>query len=67
MKNFIIKEIPGFRLRVTQKECDSPAGLYSIEFIQEYLNKQKEVVDTSIYNFFLTQEEISSLCENLLA
>jgi len=67
MKNFIIKEIPEFRLRVTKKECESPVGLYSIEFVQEYLNKQKEVVDTSTYNFFLTQEEISALCENLLA
>jgi hypothetical protein len=67
MKNFIVKELPGFRLRVIQKDCTSPAGLSSLEFVQEYLNDRQEVDNTSTYNFFLTQEELSSLCKNLLA
>jgi len=65
MKTFIVKERADFRLTVKQRECLKPDDLSSIEFVNECLNEKGEVVDTSTYNFFLTQNEIQKLCKNL--
>lgn len=64
MKEFIVKENAGYRLRVTSKECLAPKGLYSFEFINEQL-KDGEVTTTSTYNFFLDQDAINKLIEGL--
>ena len=66
MKNFIVKENQAFRLRVKSHKCLSPADLNSVEFIQESL-KDGTVIDTSTYNFFMTDEEIKTLAQGLLA
>jgi hypothetical protein len=65
MKDFIVKETAGFRLRVTQKRCLLPTDLYSLDFIQEIKNDKDEVTTSSTYNFFMTDEEIKTLCDNL--
>ena len=66
IKEAVIKEKPGFRLRVRSWKCVRPADLNSIEFIQEMLKDNGDVQDTSTYNFFMTDEEIKILCKNLV-
>jgi hypothetical protein len=66
MKNFTVKENQAFRLRVQSHKCLSPADLNSIEFIQENL-KDGTVIDTSTYNFFMTDEELKTLAQGLTA
>jgi hypothetical protein len=67
MKDFIVKETAGFRLRVTQKRCLRPEDLYSLDFVQEVKNDDGEVVTSSTYNFFLTDSEIETLVQGLKA
>ena len=65
MKNFTVKENNAFRLRVQLHKCLAPSDLNSIEFIQENL-KDETVIDTSTYNFFMTDEELKTLAHGLL-
>lgn len=65
MKEFIVKENPGFRLRVKSWKCASPADLNSVEFIQECI-RDGEVDFTSTYNFFMTDDEIRVLAKGLV-
>ena len=66
MKKFTVKENAAFRLRVQSHKCLNPSDLNSIEFIQESL-KDGEVIDTSTYNFFMTDEELKTLAQGLVA
>jgi hypothetical protein len=66
MKNFTVKENQAFRLRVKAHKCLSPADLNSVEFIQESL-KDGDVINTSTYNFFMTDEEMKTLAQGLVA
>ena len=66
MKEFTVKEAPDFRLVGKKIACLKPDGIFSIELSGECLNDRGEIVDRSTYNFFLTQEEINKLCQNLL-
>ena len=66
MKEFIVKEREDFRLVGKVSSCLKPEGLRSLELINECLNDRGEVTDRSTYNFFLTQEEIQQLCQNLI-
>ena len=65
-KEFVVHENQGFRLKVVANECISPKGLISIDFVQESLNKNGIVENTSSYNFNMTKEEIKGLCDGLL-
>jgi hypothetical protein len=65
MKEFIIKENDGFRLRVKSWKCQRPTDLNSLEFIQEIKNTKGEIHDTSTYNFFLTDDEVKELATGL--
>lgn len=65
MKDTVIKETPSFRLRVKKSLCLKPVGLNNLEFIQESL-KDGEVVMSSTYQFFMTDEEIKTLFEGLI-
>jgi hypothetical protein len=65
MKEFIVKENEGFRLRVKTWKCLAPNDLNSIEFTQECL-KDGEVQLTSTYNYFLTDDEIEVLAKGML-
>ena len=66
MKEFVLKEMNQFTLRVKTNKCLSPVNLNNIEFIQESKNDKGEVVDTSTYQFFLTDSEIKTLVANLV-
>jgi len=65
MKEFVVKETQGFRLRVKSWKCTTPADLNTIEFINETL-KDGKVDMTSTYQFFMTDEELKTLAEGLV-
>ena len=64
-KEMVIKEDAAFRLRLQKHEVLSPAGLFSIDLVNESLNTDGTVSDTSSYNFFMTKEEIAALAYGL--
>ena len=67
VKKFTVKEDAGYRVRVESWEVLTPKGLYAIDMIQETLDKDGNVADTSTYNFHMTKDEIKTLCEGLMA
>ena len=66
VKDIVVKENDGFRLRVKSWKCTSPADLNSLEFIQESLNEKSEVVNTSTYSFLMTDDELKKLAESIV-
>ena len=66
VKEFIAKEQPGFRVRVRTHEVLAPKGLYSLDFIQESLDEDGKVFMDQTYNFFMTKDEVHSLCVGLM-
>jgi hypothetical protein len=66
LNEFMAKEESGFRLRVKHWKCAGPVDLNSLEFTQECIDVDGEVSFSSTYNFFLTNDEIKSLCDGLL-
>jgi hypothetical protein len=66
MKEFLIKDTPGFRLRVKSWKCVNPATLNAIEFIQECKDKDGEVDLSSTYQFFMTDDELKLLANSLV-
>jgi hypothetical protein len=67
IKEFIVKESEGFRLRVKTWKCLSPADLNNVDFIQETLDDKGNMLYNSTYTFFLTDNEIADLCKGLTA
>ncbi len=67
MKEFTIKDTPGFRLRVKSWKCVNPASLNAIEFIQECKDKNGEVDMASTYQFFMNDEELKILAQSLVS
>ncbi len=61
----IIKEQPGFRLRMEKWESISPKGLFNIDLIQECLDEEGEVSSSSTYNFHMTKDELQRLAYGL--
>lgn len=66
MKNFVIKDTPGFKLSVKSWKCKRPDDLNALEFIQETKNSAGEIDLSSTYQFFMTDEEVVDLCNGLL-
>ena len=66
VKEFFAKEQPGFRVRVRTYEVLAPKGLYSLDFIQESLDEDGNVSSDQIYNFFMTKDEVQTLCNGLM-
>ena len=66
VKEFTVKEHTGFRVRVRTHEVIAPKGLYSLDFIQESLNDKGEVHADQTYNFFMTKDEVQTLCQGLM-
>ena len=62
----VIKEHEGFRLVLKKHEVLSPKGLFSIDMEQQSL-KDGEIVDSNVYNYFMTKEEIATLAAALVA
>jgi len=61
-----IKDEPAFRVRLEKWECLAPKGLYALDLIQERKDEEGTVIDSSTYNFFMTNEEMKTLAEGLL-
>jgi hypothetical protein len=64
---FIIKNQPGFRIKVKTWKCVRPTDLNALDFVQEILDDGGNVLNTSTYNFFLTDSELRSLKDQLPA
>jgi hypothetical protein len=64
-KEMVVKESEGFRLRLEKHEVLSPKGLFSISLINESLDKDGAVLESSVYNYFMTKEELQSLAHGL--
>lgn len=64
---FVIKNQPGFRIKVSTWKCARPSDLNALDFIQEILDDDGNVLNTSTYNFFLSDAEIKSLKDQLPA
>jgi hypothetical protein len=64
-KEMVIKESEGFRLRMEKWEAINPKGLFAVDLIQESLNENGEVWDTSTYSFNMTKEELQALAYGL--
>ena len=62
----VIKDQGGFRLVLKKYEAMTPKGLFSINMEQQSL-KNGLVTDSSVYNFFMTREEMSTLASALTA
>ena len=60
-KEMVIIEAETFRLRMEKFECLSPKGTFNIDLINESLDKNGVVKDSSTYNFFMTKSELNSL------
>jgi len=67
VKDVTIKQSEGFRLRLQKWEVLSPKGTYAVNFINESLDEDGEVWQSSTYNFFMTEQEINDLCKGLKA
>jgi hypothetical protein len=67
MKEVIIKDDQAFRLRVKSWKCVRPSELNAVEFIQESKNTKQEVEFSSTYQFFMTNEELKKLANDLLS
>lgn len=66
-KEFTIKQQPGFRIRVRTWKCARPTDLNALDFVQEILDDEGNVLDTSTYNFMLSDDELRSLKDQLPA
>ena len=66
MKEFTVKEDQAFRLRVKSWKCLTPNTLNAIEFVHECI-KDGDVINTSTYQFFMTDEEMKTLARGLIA
>jgi hypothetical protein len=65
VEEFLIKNEPGYRLRVRSWKPSAPSNLNSIEFINECLRSDGTIAETSTYNFFLENRDILSLSDQL--
>ena len=61
----IIKENAGYRLLLKKSSCLLPEGLNNVEFTGEQL-KDGEIVNSSTYQFFMTQDELETLAKALV-
>ena len=64
-KEMVITESEGFRLRMERWESVSPKGLFAIDLIQEALNEDGEVWQSSTYSFNMTKEQLQALAYGL--
>jgi hypothetical protein len=63
----VIKESEGFRLRLEKWQSINPQGLFAVDLIQESLDQDGKVVNSSTYNFNMTKEELERLAQGLTA
>jgi hypothetical protein len=63
-KEIVVKEHEGFRLVLKKHEVLMPKGLFSVDMEQQSL-KDGEIVDSNVYNYFMTKEELATLAQAL--
>jgi hypothetical protein len=61
----VILENENYRLTLSKSLCMKPKGVFNIEFIREQI-ENGEVVDSSTYQFFLTNEDLIKLSKELV-
>ena len=66
IKRITVKDTPAFRVRVESWESHSPKGLLAVDIIQECIDNDGAVTNSSSYNFHMTRDEIKTLCEGLM-
>ena len=66
IKRITVKDTPAFRVRVESWESLSPKGLLAVDIIQECIDNDGAVTNSSSYNFHMTRNEIKTLCEGLM-
>jgi hypothetical protein len=66
-KEITVKESDGFRVRMVKHEVLLPKGIYSLDLIQESLEDDGTVGQSSTYNFFMTKDELQTLAQGLIA
>ena len=66
MKEFIIKDEPGFQLRIKKWECSYPKGMYAINFIQSVKDKDGNIDSESVYEFFMDYKEMTKVAGALI-
>ena len=67
IKRITVKDTPAFRVRVESWESLSPKGLLAVDIIQECIDNDGAVTNSSSYNFHMTRDEIKTLCEGLMS
>ena len=65
MKEVIVKDEEGFQLRIQKWECLRPEGLFAVSFIQATKDREGKIDNESVYEFFMTQEDINSVAKAL--
>ena len=55
-----------FKVKVVIKGCLSPSDRKCVEFVREQYNKENELIDSSIYQFFMNETELITLSNILL-
>lgn len=61
----LITDQPAWKLRLKIKECLTPEGLKHLSLTGEQYNNDGELTETSTYDFFLNEEELTRLWTTL--
>lgn len=64
-KEFTVKDSTGYQLEVKMWKCSVPADMNAIHFVQTTKGINGEADQESVYEFFLTDDEIKVLVEGL--
>ena len=61
MKELIIRDEPGFRLRVVMDDTLDPGQTKNVQFFQEVKNLDGSIRHTASNQFFMTREELNAV------
>jgi hypothetical protein len=61
MKELVLRDEAGYRLRVVMDNTLDPGQSKNVQFFQEVKNTDGSVRHTSSHQFFMTREELNSL------
>jgi hypothetical protein len=65
MTSFLANDSQTFKIRVHVNDCASPAELKHLRFTGEQYDSNGNKIEESSYDFFLNEEQIRNLGENL--
>jgi hypothetical protein len=61
--NKLVTDRDDWKLRIKTRDIDFPDGYKHFEFIREQYNDLGELTNTSVYDFFLSKDEVNRLSE----